>query len=27
VWTVREPGDPSKVKSQPIPRELIEKFA
>ena len=27
VWTVREPGDPSKVNSQPIPRELIEKFA
>jgi len=27
VWTVREPGDPSKVKSQPIPKEVIEKFS
>jgi len=27
VWTVRMPGDPSKAKSQPIPKELIEKFA
>ena len=27
VWTVREPGDLSKVKSQPIPKELIEKFS
>jgi 4-hydroxybenzoyl-CoA thioesterase len=27
VWTVRVPGDPSKAKSQPIPKELIEKFA
>lgn len=26
VWTVRVPGDPPKVKSQPIPKELIEKF-
>jgi len=27
VWTVRESGDPSKVKSQPIPKEVIEKFS
>jgi 4-hydroxybenzoyl-CoA thioesterase len=27
VWTVREPGDPSKVKSQPIPKEVMEKFS
>jgi 4-hydroxybenzoyl-CoA thioesterase len=27
VWTVRKPGDPSKVKSQPIPKEVIEKFS
>ena len=27
VWTVRPPGEPSKVKSHPIPKEVIEKFA
>ena len=26
VWTVRLPDDPSKVKSYPIPKEIIEKF-
>jgi 4-hydroxybenzoyl-CoA thioesterase len=26
VWTVREAGEPSRVKSQPIPKEVIEKF-
>ncbi len=26
VWTVRNTLDPSKVKSQPIPKDLIEKF-
>jgi 4-hydroxybenzoyl-CoA thioesterase len=27
VWTVRPPGEPSKAKSHPIPKEVIEKFA
>ena len=27
VWTAREMSDPSKVKSQPIPKEVIEKFS
>ena len=27
VWTIRDAGDPAKVKSQPIPKEVIEKFA
>jgi 4-hydroxybenzoyl-CoA thioesterase len=27
VWTVREPGEPSQVKSHPIPKEVIEKFS
>ena len=27
VWTVREAGDPSKVKSQPIPKQVMEKFS
>ena len=27
VWTIRTPAEPSKAKSQPIPKELIEKFA
>jgi len=27
VWTVHIPGDPSKAKSHPIPKEVIEKFA
>jgi len=27
VWTVRGPSDPSKVKSQPIPKEVIDKFS
>ena len=27
VWTVREPGESSKVKSHPIPKEVIEKFS
>jgi len=26
VWTVRVPGDSSKAKSQPIPKEVIDKF-
>jgi 4-hydroxybenzoyl-CoA thioesterase len=26
VWTVRDPGDPSKIKGQPIPKEVKEKF-
>jgi 4-hydroxybenzoyl-CoA thioesterase len=27
VWTVRTPGDSKKIQSQPIPRDLIEKFS
>ena len=27
VWTVRSAGDPSEVRSQPIPKEVIEKFS
>lgn len=27
VWTVRAPGEPTKAKSHPIPKEVIEKFA
>ncbi|HEY1484061.1 MAG TPA: thioesterase family protein [Candidatus Acidoferrum sp.] len=27
VWTVRPPGEPTKAKSQPIPKEVIAKFA
>ena len=27
VWTVRLPGDPSKMKGQAIPKEVIEKFS
>ena len=27
VWTVRDSSDPSKVKSHPIPKEVIEKFS
>jgi 4-hydroxybenzoyl-CoA thioesterase len=27
VWTVRDPVEPSKVKSHPIPKEVIEKFS
>ncbi len=26
VWTVRDPDDPSKIKSHPIPKEVKEKF-
>ncbi len=26
VWTVRVAGDPSKAKSQPIPKQVIDKF-
>jgi len=26
VWVVRDPSDPSKIKSSPIPREVIAKF-
>jgi 4-hydroxybenzoyl-CoA thioesterase len=26
VWTVRDPDDPSKIKGQPIPKEVKEKF-
>ena len=26
VWAGRDPADPSKLKSQPIPREVIERF-
>lgn len=26
VWVVRAPGEGKKIKSQPIPREIIEKF-
>jgi len=27
VWTVRDALEPSKVKSHPIPKEVIEKFS
>ena len=27
VWAVRDPADPSRIKSQPIPRDIIERFA
>jgi 4-hydroxybenzoyl-CoA thioesterase len=27
VWTVRLEGDPTKAKSQPIPKEVIERFS
>ncbi|MGB8323508.1 MAG: thioesterase family protein [Candidatus Acidiferrum sp.] len=27
VWTVRPAGEPTKAKSQPIPKEVMEKFA
>ena len=27
VWTVRDSSDPSKAKSHPIPKEVIEKFS
>jgi 4-hydroxybenzoyl-CoA thioesterase len=27
VWTVRAPDDASKVRSQPIPKEVIDKFS
>jgi 4-hydroxybenzoyl-CoA thioesterase len=27
VWTVRDPDDPQKIKGQPIPKEVIAKFA
>ncbi len=27
VWTVRDEVEPSKVKSHPIPKEVIEKFS
>jgi 4-hydroxybenzoyl-CoA thioesterase len=27
VWTVRDAVEPSKVKSHPIPKEVIEKFS
>jgi 4-hydroxybenzoyl-CoA thioesterase len=26
VWTVRTPGEPKKIRSQAIPREVIERF-
>ena len=26
VWTVRSPEDPEKLKSQPVPREVIDRF-
>jgi 4-hydroxybenzoyl-CoA thioesterase len=26
VWAGRDPADPSKLKSQPIPREIIQRF-
>lgn len=26
VWTVRHPDDPNRIKSQPIPREMIARF-
>jgi 4-hydroxybenzoyl-CoA thioesterase len=26
VWAVRDPADPSRIKSQPIPRDIIERF-
>ncbi|MPZ58601.1 MAG: acyl-CoA thioesterase [Rhizobiales bacterium] len=26
VWVIRDPSDPTKIKSHPIPREVIEKF-
>ncbi len=26
VWTARDPDDPSRLRSQPLPRELIELF-
>ena len=26
VWVVRDPNDPSKIKSSPIPKEVIAKF-
>jgi 4-hydroxybenzoyl-CoA thioesterase len=27
VWTVRSPEDPEKLKSQPVPREVIDRFS
>lgn len=27
VWTVRPPGEPTKAKSHPIPKEVMERFA
>ena len=27
VWTGRDPADPSKIRSQPIPAEVIEKLS
>jgi 4-hydroxybenzoyl-CoA thioesterase len=27
VWAVRDPADPSRIKSQPIPRDISERFA
>jgi hypothetical protein len=26
VWVVHAPGEKNKIKSQPIPREIIDKF-
>jgi 4-hydroxybenzoyl-CoA thioesterase len=27
VWTGRDPADPSRIRSQPIPAEVIEKLS
>jgi 4-hydroxybenzoyl-CoA thioesterase len=27
VWTVRDPADPTRIKSQPLPTELVARFA